>query len=878
MAGAPKPGRVETSAELGRWARRFQQATIVRPFPARDLCLWAPPNASRFAMAIENTLRVLAASLLVMATISLGGPEVKPAPPPSRLYDETELKFTAGDLRGAFQDAEFDFGATRDSNPTWACRFRVLQAEILVEQGHNREALTLLQEKSPALVCDHESSLRRTVLRATASADLRDFAGAGRLLQEAGADALAGTPPVRLQIAQARAVAAWAASRLDEAEMQFREALQLAREQHDSYQEARSGAALGGILARALRCDDGIDVLTTSKTLSVARGYRALEARALANLGYCYSELGDDERALPLYLDAEAMDARLGLDRERLISQILIGLIYQHLGQYGEANRKFQDCIDLAARVQDSPNLGICLQNVSEDEFLSGDLDRAQEHNRQVLELKRANHDRVSELFTLFYTARILAARRDFGPSESLYREVIESTNSPALRYEAESRLATLYAEIGKPEQAEKLYRRFLATLEATRSSVANEEFRLSFLKNAHELLGDYIGFLIAQGRARDALQVADFSRARTLAEGLGLKETGPSFSGAPFRPEATARALGTTILAFWLKPERSWMWAVTPAQVELFALPPIGEIQAAVREYREAIVGGRDGQDAANRLGLKLYSMLVAPAEKLIPLNSRVAIIADNALNGLNFETLLAPMPSPHYWIEDVTLTQTNSIALLAASGRRHGESGSGLLLIGDPVSPNSEYPELAHAREEIDDIRLDFPGERSVVVARDRAMPRAYRENEPGGFAYIHFVAHATASRLVPLDSGVILSRDGEEYRLSAREIMRLPLRARLVTISACYGAGARAYSGEGLVGLAWAFLRAGAHHVIAALWEVNDASTPILMRELYRNLNAGQDPATALRGAKLALLHSSGRFRRPFYWAAFELYTGA
>ena len=101
---------------------------------------------------------------------------------------------------------------------------------------------------------------------------------------------------------------------------------------------------------------------------------------------------------------------------------------------------------------------------------------------------------------------------------------------------------------------------------------------------------------------------------------------------------------------------------------------------------------------------------------------------------------------------------------------------------------------------------------------------------------------------------------------------------MRAELVTISACYGAGTRAYSGEGLVGLSWAFLRAGAHHVVAALWEASDVSTGQLMDKFYDELDRGKSPDTALRTAKLSLLHSGGAFRKPFYWAPFQLYAGS
>jgi CHAT domain-containing protein len=75
---------------------------------------------------------------------------------------------------------------------------------------------------------------------------------------------------------------------------------------------------------------------------------------------------------------------------------------------------------------------------------------------------------------------------------------------------------------------------------------------------------------------------------------------------------------------------------------------------------------------------------------------------------------------------------------------------------------------------------------------------------------------------------------------------------------------------------VGLSWAFLRAGAHNVVGALWEANDESSPQLMDSMYQGLQQGKRPDEALRGAKLALLHSTNKFRKAFYWAPFQIYT--
>jgi CHAT domain-containing protein len=265
--------------------------------------------------------------------------------------------------------------------------------------------------------------------------------------------------------------------------------------------------------------------------------------------------------------------------------------------------------------------------------------------------------------------------------------------------------------------------------------------------------------------------------------------------------------------------------------------------------------------------------------------------ILADGALSQLNFETLLVPDPGPqaglssnsdpemHYLIDDATLLAAPSLATLTAA-KPARSAVRNLLLLGDSVPPNQDYPSLPHFGSEMAQIERHFPARHQSVFAGQQATPAAYLASNPARYSYIHFVTHAVASRTDPLDSANILSRgksSEDSFKLYARDIMQRPINARLVTISACYGSGTRSYAGEGLVGLSWAFLRAGAQNVIGALWEVSDDSTPRLMDTLYQGLENGKSPALALRNAKLALLHSRSRSRLPFYWAPFQIYTG-
>jgi CHAT domain-containing protein len=352
------------------------------------------------------------------------------------------------------------------------------------------------------------------------------------------------------------------------------------------------------------------------------------------------------------------------------------------------------------------------------------------------------------------------------------------------------------------------------------------------------------------------------------------------------------------------------------------------------VKRYSRSLGGPRDVLASADPDGIWLYRNLVAPAQTLLKSSphkdARIFIIPDGNLNNLNFETLLVtdadtnPATAKlHYWIEDVTLSNASSLRVLGASHnsmeRRASSSGQyeiiqrnlktprnrpTLLLVGNSVSPNSKYPELPKAAKQMESVARHFPGDAAQIFAREQATPAAYLDSRPERFSYIHFVAHGTASRLSPLDSAIVLSKtaasnpeppstpfkavtsnappaaisaEADSFKLYARDIVGHPLHANLVTISACYGAGERAYSGEGLVGLSWAFLFAGAHNVVAALWEASDASTEQLMDKFYDELDRGASPDAALRTAKLSLLRASN-FRNPFYWAPFQLYAGS
>jgi CHAT domain-containing protein len=449
---------------------------------------------------------------------------------------------------------------------------------------------------------------------------------------------------------------------------------------------------------------------------------------------------------------------------------------------------------------------------------------------------------------------------------------------------EAESELAELLVKKGDATSADAQFRAALAMIERQRSSLARDEYKLSYLSSLIQFYQRYVDFLVASGQEKKALEAAESSRALVLDEKLHNRAA-PTRDVNAATLQQFARSSNSILLSYWLAPERSFLWVVTPTAITLHTLPPEKRIASLVEAYGSLLENLRDPLDSESPAGRELSRILLDPVRGLLQPGEHIVVVPDRVLHSLNFETLPDPDHPSQYLIESATISIAPSLGLLTNAGAHAAQSGKSILLIGDPEPAVEEYQRLPFAAKEIALIERSFAAEnsgrapvRNVVIEGAHAYPGAYRDADPARFSFIHFAAHAATNRESPLDSALILSRHESGYALSARDVMNVPLHADLVTLSACRSAGARAYSGEGLVGLSWAFLHAGAHNVVAGLWDVNDMSTANLMADFYSRLTRGAAPADALREAKLRLVHSSGAYRKPFYWGPFQLYTGA
>ncbi len=798
------------------------------------------------------------------------------APSAAQIYDEARNLLRREQYAAAWAKAAPGLEQTKPGS-YWHWKFRLLKIEILLGQREGvkaqKELESLRLPSGPEWTADRG---RYCLYQAHAAFLQNQYAEARARLAEARALAeAAGSAGLAAEIELRAAFVSVLEGRFGEAEAGFRQVLDAASRQGDTYLRLRAAGGMGYLLLNSFRYDEAIPWFEETLTQARRLGAADSEARAMGNLGSCYQHLGDLDKAVQYFQQAEARFTGAQNRFERQIWLGNLGNIAFYRRERASAAAYYTRALEIARDLKDRNSMGNWLYNLAKNAIGAEDWAAAERYNNEAWAIWRDLADKASELYAVANAGWIAAGKKDYAQAEKLFLPVVRSrSEDPELLLDAHAGLSHTLALAGRDADAEAQFRATDALIERFRSELLKDEYKLTYFSSTIDFYQEYVEFLMARGKTRTGLAAAESSRARVLADRLKLSGRRGRNTAAEF--QQIARASGSTLLSYWLGPKKSYLWVVTPAAVAAFGLPPAPQIRNLVESYDRLIQRVRDPLQTESAAARTLYGTLLGPARGLLANTHRIILAPDGPLYALNFEAIPVFDGAPHYWIRDVTVSITPALGLLSAGSVKKPGPANGLLLIGNPLSPVEQYPNLAFAGQEMTAIQNSLPEFRKVVFEGARAQPQCYARANPGRFALIHFVAHAAANPEEPLESAVILSRSGTNYKLRARDVLRTPLEASLVTISACQSAGARTYAGEGLVGFSWAFLEAGARNVIAGLWDVDDRSTADLMAHLYAGLARGLPPAEALRAAKLRMIESPNAYRKPYYWAPFEVFT--
>jgi CHAT domain-containing protein/Tfp pilus assembly protein PilF len=784
-------------------------------------------------------------------------------------FSQARLQFEQGYLDTALQAAERGYRDTEKDDSVWTWRFRLLRAEALIRLGRASDALALLQLKAPPGL-PSDIAVRQRVLSAYSLCQLNRFNDADAELDQAEKNIPDHDHALLPEVVFVRGRCAWSQNRTDVAQQRLRDAQRLAAG-NNSFVLLNATGSLGVLLMQAGRYDEAIEQF--KRILPSLAHSPLLEERALGNLGYCYSQLGDWKQVISFSEQARKGAVEVNDQRDQEAWLLDLGKAHFALFELQEAENDYVQALKLSQQLGDSDQTARCLHNLDQLALRKKDLAGAEDYWRRGAALKVG----VERLVPLALDhAEITAAREQWSEAENLFKTVAATASvNPILLSKDQRELGEVYWTENKIALADRAFHASIETTEAALAKIKEAEHRMSFL-DTDRFYDSYVRFLVAQHRPLEALEITERNRAQTQdAPARRLQQVSSQLRTI----RGTLKRQNQIVLAYWVTDVESFLWVITASKFQVFNLPGHRDLHRMIEAYNKEIQQRETEDSPAAR---RLYEALIQPAEGLIPKGSHVVVVPSKVLSWVSFDALIVPGQHPHYWIEDVDVQVAGSLASipgLDSALRVNGKPGKELLILGAPVQVTPEYPTLKNAPEEMRRVESHASRDTQTIISGKEATPQAYSAAGPGGYRLIHLDTHGTASDLSPLDSAIILSRGADNaYKLYAREIKNIPLHADLVTISACYGAGIRWYNSEGVVGLGWAFLRAGAHQVIAGLWEVDDASSPQLMDDFYGELTHGKSAAESLRDAKLKMLHSNTFYRHPYYWASLQLYTGS
>ena len=308
----------------------------------------------------------------------------------------------------------------------------------------------------------------------------------------------------------------------------------------------------------------------------------------------------------------------------------------------------------------------------------------------------------------------------------------------------------------------------------------------------------------------------------------------------------------------------------------------PLGEraaMERLIAEYFEALQRAADGP-TVDKLAASLYGAIVAPL-RWPASKTKIVIVPDGPLYALPFDMLAAPNRSKLAQTAAITFAPSASV-FRALRNREMATKPLPLLAVGDVpygdvskrgnpsraisifdarITPHLDA--LPASRAEVE-MALNMAGPPAVGLLGQEATEGHFKGQPLERFAIIHLAVHAFADPRQPQRGALLFAQDKsseEDGFLQPREIVRLPIKANLVVLSACNTTVGRSLGQEGVSNLARAFLSSGATAVLATSWSVSDTASGSLLTEFYRNLAQGREVATALRNAKLTLLQRFG-----------------
>ena len=634
-------------------------------------------------------------------------------------------------------------------------------------------------------------------------------------------------------------------------------------------------------------------------------GDRLGEGNAYNNLGNAHFRLGNLKTAMDYYEHhlkiAKEFGDRLGGGK----TYGNLGNVHWSLGDRKTAIDYFERYLKIAKEFGDRLGEGEMYGNLGTVHWSLGDLKTAIDYYERHLKIAKELGYRLGEGKSYCGLGNVHCSRGDLKTAMDYYERHLKIAKELGDRLDegvACYHLGFVFQSLGQVPKAIEYFQTSISLLNDIRDRLQlNDGWKISLRDQYQKVYAALWRVMLADGKVTEALISAEQGRAQSLKDLMALNYLFDANDAvqekSAFNELSTHLPLNTIFMAIGEKELIFWV-CQKGKEVELRRKE--NRSQDEIKTFFQSLVdkiGARDDVECEDRsldlardkrLAVKrppqddrqtqhlhlqkralctLYDTIIDPIQDVFS-GSELVFIPEGPLCVAPFAAFMSP--DSKYLCESFSIRVAPSLTSLKMIAQcpvdYHHKSG--VLLVGDPcVQDVTNLERLPFAREEVNVIG-EMVGSTPLVgrqASKDEVLRRL------GSVALVHIAAHGN------IETGEIALAPNStcseaDFILTMKDVKQVQLRARLVVLSCCHSARGE-IKAEGVVGIARAFLGAGARSVLVSLWAINDRATLEFMKNFYQHLVAGKSASEALNRA-MNCMRESTEFSDVTHWAPFVL----
>lgn len=275
-----------------------------------------------------------------------------------------------------------------------------------------------------------------------------------------------------------------------------------------------------------------------------------------------------------------------------------------------------------------------------------------------------------------------------------------------------------------------------------------------------------------------------------------------------------------------------------------------------------------------AHQLFLKIFPF---------PLKEELIIIPDGLLNYTPFEALTTTLTPQNqatgfhllnYALHQYTISYAYSATSYYFQQFKHTNRKNLQILGFAPSYHKHQYlPSLKANIEEVQYLQEQFDGHYyyNQNATKDKFLNALETQR------IIHLATHGYADNNEFQQAKLFFTQkntDSLSAILQPHEIIHAPFKVDFVALSSCQTGIGHWQQGEGIMSLARDFMYAGVPSILTTLWQINDKSSSLIIKNFYHYIKT-HPKHEALKAAKQNYLQNASAFNaHPYFWAGYIL----